>query len=367
MSIQNSDESEFPRQLRKVDEFGEDANLDLEAEWLNLDTGDAEDDIALVSDLFRQISQETFPNENAAEASESNYTQEISSPQTTELPTEKLSQVERSKSQTPYLIGIGLAIALGITSIVTLLWGRLNPQEHPVTTVTSIAVNSNSAKTQNLQQLDTPKLSVLSSQKFSQGDINGGTAALEVLLDRNALPEAKQALSAISVGQMDTPEISFLRGRLIWQSLDENTKPELIQQVSTFWQKAVKKEPNSALYKNALGFAYYTENKFNQAIDVWFEAIALGEAAKSKHMAESAQKQVLNNYAGIALALWRIAQTQPPARKQELEQEAIKLGRKVITEAPTDFQAEKLSQDWMWSKTAIQDWRSFLKEKSLQH
>jgi tetratricopeptide (TPR) repeat protein len=344
MSIENSDENEFsdrPHESNEIDEL----DLDPEDEWLDLDTSESEDDISLVSNLFQQISQET-----------------PASPNLTETPIEK-NEVKSTKPQQANSIGIGLAIALGITSVLGLIWTRFLPQTTPVTTVPSASSVSDTSKAENLNGVDTPKLSAIASQKFAKGDLNGATAAVEILLDRNALVEAKQVLSAISSGQMDTAEISFLRGRLIWQSLDDKSNTTQIQQVQQLWQNAVKKQPDSALYRNALGFAYYAQNKLNEAINVWFEAIALGEQSQLQLLTEPAKKQVLNNYAGIALALWRVSQTQPPAKKQELLQQSINLGRKVIIEAPTDFQPENLSQDWMWSKTAIQDWRSFLQEK----
>jgi tetratricopeptide (TPR) repeat protein len=340
MSIENSDENEFGDRPHEADE-----ELDPEDEWLDLDTSESEDDISLVSSLFQEISQETPVKQNI-----------------TETPVEK-TEATSTKPQPANSIGIGLAIALAITSIIGLIWTRFLPQTTPVTTIPSASTVSDTPKTENLKDLDTPKLSAIASQKFAQGDLNGATAALEILLDRNALTEAKQVLGAISSGQMDTAEISFLRGRLIWQSLDEKSNPTQIQQVQQLWQNAVKKQPDSAFYRNALGFAYYAQNKLDEAINVWFEAIALGEQSQLQLLTEPTKKQVLNNYAGIALALWRVAQTQPPAKKQELLQQSINLGKKVIIEAPTDFQPENLSQDWMWSKTAIQDWQSFLQEK----
>ncbi|PSB03355.1 hypothetical protein C7B64_08850 [Merismopedia glauca CCAP 1448/3] len=348
-----------------MEEFGADKKQEAEAEWLDLEASE-DDDIALVSGLFRQISQETPTSHNIPETPEFIYHPEISYTEKPELQTENLSKTQLPKPQKAYLIGIGLAIALAITSLLSLVLVRLEPNNTPVTRVPSPTTKSNPSRSENFQNLDTPQLTRIASQKFTQGDITGGIAALEVLLDRNALSETKQALAAISLGQMDTAEISFLRGRLIWQSLNGKSNATEIQKAREFWQNSVKKQPNSVLYRNALGFAYYAENKFNEAIDIWFEAIALGEQSQLEILAKPAKKQVLNNYAGIALALWRVADTQPPVRKQELEQESMKLGSKVLIEAPTDFQPENLSQDWMWSKTAIEDWRSFLKEKSRQ-
>jgi tetratricopeptide (TPR) repeat protein len=366
--IYSHDESEFPHpphQPIEAKNMAAEKDFDEETDWLDLDTSDSEDDIALVSGLFQQISQETTETQDKPEDIAPDP--EIVIPP---LPIQK-PQPRSPKIQKKYLVGIGLAIALGITGTLVVIYNRFSQQNSVITERDPLPIDSPSltlpstSPAEKFRQTDTPRLTQIATQRFAEGEVKTATAALEALLDRNALAEAKTVIAAISPTLSNTAEISFLRGRLIWQSLDSQINTKQIQAVRTLWQNAVKKQPNSVLYRNALGFAYYAEKNYDEAIAVWFDAITIEQEAKLQLLAQPAKKQVLNNYAGISLALWRGASSQTGEQKQKLVRESIKLGKKVLREAAIDFQPENLSQDWMWSKAAIQDWRTFLKEKAL--
>lgn len=356
MSIDNREEKEFRDRVGEVDEL----DLDVEDEGWDLDMSEEEDDVSLVSDLFRQISQENTVDRDVT-ATADRESSDLFPMAAVEIEETPIAAVP--KPQKGYLIGLGVAIALGIGGLIAV--SQSNRQLDPATTVTSLPATELADQTENFQNIDTPELTRIASQKFKRGDVNGATRALETLLDRNALPEAKQVISAIPPNMVDTAQVSFLRGRSIWQSATKNQNIAAIQAARQYWQEAVKKNPNSVLYGNALGFAYYAEGNFNQAIGAWFGAISGTDLPASPGNDELAEKQVLNNYAGIALALWRVADTQPSAQKQELTREAIKLGKKVIAQGKANFNPDRLSQDWMWSKTAIDDWQSFLQQESV--
>jgi len=222
--------------------------------------------------------------------------------------------------------------------------------------------NSN-LKQVNFKTATTGTLATVAVSSFSQGKLDAGLVAVEELLNRNALPQAKAALDSTPKQQLDKPAISFLRGRLAWQSIATQSKDFSVDDARRFWELAVKKEPNNPLYLKALGFAYYEEGNFDRSIKVWFDALSLSEQRQA--VGEVDKKDTLDTYAGLALALRKSAQKQPADKRERLLNEVMKLRQKVMTEDSIDFQPEALSKNWMWSEKAIQDWRSLISATSL--
>jgi hypothetical protein len=75
------------------------------------------------------------------------------------------------------------------------------------------------------------------------------------------------------------------------------------------------------------------------------------------------QQDKLTAYAGISLVWWRFAQTLPSQEKEFMLSKAVKFSSKVMSEAPTKFEPNELSQNWMWSKELIRDWQLLQEEK----
>ena len=48
-----------------------------------------------------------------------------------------------------------------------------------------------------------------------------------------------------------------------------------IDDARRYWEVATQNDPDSFLYKNALGFAYYAKGNLNRANDSWFKAVEL--------------------------------------------------------------------------------------------
>ena len=218
----------------------------------------------------------------------------------------------------------------------------------------------------DLAKADTKTVTEIAIQQLSQGNLAPGQEAVEALLNRGALPQAKAALETVSPEQIDNPAVSFLRGRLAWQSLQAGNQNYSIDDARRFWQDASKKQPNSSTYSNALGFAYYAEGEFEKANNAWLEALTLNQKAQeisdpSNNTAQATRKtEALDIYAGLALGLWQSAQQQSGDKRANLLNESLKLRQKVMTDNPVNFQPEALSKNWLWSQQAIRDWQSLL-------
>lgn len=238
----------------------------------------------------------------------------------------------------------------------------------------------------DLETASTAEVTAIATTHFNQENLVEGGQAVEELLDRVALSQARTALDAVPEALVDDPAVSFLKGRLAWQSVQVGDEDFSVDDARRYWETAVRGEPDSLLYHNALGFAYYAEGNLDAANQVWLEALELTEQQSSmtedpeenlqdptepelgreETLDDSAsdEAQVTPNqeastvYAGLALSLTELAENQPTTERQSLLSKAAKLYQKVITDDPTNFQPEALSQNWMWTESAIEDWRS---------
>ncbi|MFB8790659.1 MAG: CHAT domain-containing protein [Potamolinea sp.] len=226
--------------------------------------------------------------------------------------------------------------------------------------------SASSAVNGNLKTIDTSKLTETAREQLSQGNIATGQKAVEELLNREALPQAKAALSAVPKAKLDEPAVSFLRGRLAWQFVKKGNKDFALSDAQGFWYTAHKAEPKAVRYLNALGFAYYAQGKFDKANEAWLEVLKLSEPTqgKAKVAGDTAKKEALNTYAGLAMGLWQTAQKQPANQRGKLLNKALGLRQQVMTTDPVNFQPDALSKDWLWSEKAIQDWRNLLVVKN---
>lgn len=226
--------------------------------------------------------------------------------------------------------------------------------------------SASSAVKGNLKTIDTSKLTETAREQLSQGNIATGQKAVEELLNREALPQAKAALGAVPKAKLDEPVVSFLRGRLAWQFVKKGNKDFALSDAQGFWYTAHKAQPKSVTYLNALGFAYYAQGKFDKANEAWLEVLKLSEPTqgKTKIAGDTAKKEALNTYAGLAMGLWQTAQKQPANRRGKLLNKALGLRQQVMTADPVNFQPDTLSKDWLWSEKAIQDWRNLLAAKN---
>lgn len=245
-------------------------------------------------------------------------------------------------------------------------------------------------KAVDLETAETGVLAAAAIENFSQNNLAAGQQAVSELLDRGALPQANAALAAVPLKQQDNPGINFLQGRLAWQSVQTGDQDYSIDDARRFWETAVRQQEEGpqetgsplAHYYNALGFAYFAEGNLNRANRAWFQALYLVEekqtsaaspapvtndkqikatptaSGASPTVQPQPNQEALTAYAGLALVLAKSAKSQPANQQDNLQDEAIQLYQKVMSENPVAFQPEALSKNWMWTEAAIQEWRS---------
>ncbi len=385
-----------------------------EVDWLLADTwGDLiaeieyddtnyDQDSAIVSDLFRQLDNRTTTGEGQSMKAELiQESNELSETQVSELeehlnwgnvptsitPTSlniQKRQINPPLSRTPLVTSsnryhrpkssllLGLVGTGAITMILSVAWWwhqrqsqqRLLPNIPPLP---GENISSNQYPSINLTNSATGIVTATATAQLSQGNLKDGLSAIHELLNRGAFTAAETALNLIPVQDTQNPSVNFVWGRLAWQSVQTGNNKYSIDDARRYWARAVQNQPDSILYNNALGFAYYAENNLNYANDAWFKSLNLAlkpqqnrnaKIEQTKYPQISGEPEALTAYAGLALGLYKSAQSQPADKRQKYLQEAIKLQQMVIQNAPADFTMEKLSRNWLWTQQAIADWQS---------
>ncbi|WP_254173505.1 CHAT domain-containing protein [Planktothrix pseudagardhii] len=237
---------------------------------------------------------------------------------------------------------------------------------------TLVRANSNQPQATDLKTANTDYVLGIAVEQFYQRNLLAAEEATTELLDRGALEKAKSALAAVQVQDLNHPIVNFLNGRLAWQSIQQGSTDYKIDDVRRYWEKAAQQNPQSVEYKNALGFAYYTEGKLENAYQAWTQVLEISEPAlvgKAKPgtanntLTQVQQHDKLTAYAGLGLVWRKFSQTLPQKQQKFMLSKAAKFGDKVMSESPTEFKTNQLSKNWMWSKELIRDWQLLQENK----
>ncbi|MBD2345378.1 cell division protein HetF [Anabaena subtropica] len=380
-----------------MDWLGEETWGDLVDE-IEYDDPSYAEDSAFVSDIFRQLDQQSIEDEEpelppeVGQLLQNSYVEQQMStapredisvfvpPATNHTPQNlsqdlenfrRLASRNRQRRQSWQIMGIIGASAIAIMLIFSWLWQ--NRQIFFVRDIPGIPTPSLPIETQpptNLREMSTGMVTATATEQLNQGDLDAGLASVEELLDRNALQPAQSALQLVSSDQEKQASVNFLRGRLAWQSIQTGDKQYSIDDARRYWETAVRANPNSLLYINALGFAYYAEGNINRANDSWFQALNLALKQGNTFFSTEIPPQsdvppeALPAYAGLALGMYKSARGLPPAKQAQYINEAIKLRQTVLEKDPINFQLDELSKNWLWTEEILQDWRSLLQQKS---
>ncbi|QFS44786.1 cell division protein HetF [Nostoc sphaeroides] len=402
-----ADDSEMPLGMEDMIPSGlaRDSGLD----WLGEDTwGDLVDEIeyddpsyaedcAIVSDLFRQLDNQTATTELDQQISENSLQQSHVSEERTssqeetdlwgEAPTpppqtpgnlegNRQNSADFLRSQPPPPRNrtqrrqmwpiVGIVGISGLVAAIALNWWWHRTQQPILPNIPVIPTQSLPIKKQqnpDLQVAETGIVTATATEKLSQGDLRSGLLAVEELLNRGALTAAEASLKLISSKQADDPSVNFYKGRLAWQSIQAGNNNYSVDDARRYWEIAAKANPESLLYNNALGFAYYTEGDLNRGNDSWFKALNLALKEQKTGSTSTVPQDALTSYAGLALGLYKSALSQSNGKQTQYLNEAIKLRQLVIKSDPVNFQVDKLAKNWLWTEKAIADWRSLLQEK----
>jgi hypothetical protein len=222
----------------------------------------------------------------------------------------------------------------------------------------------------NLKTDQTGTLTVYATEQITQGNLPQALLVVEELLNRNALPNAQATLALVPQEHASNPYVNFLKGRLAWQFVQAGDLRYTLDDARRYWEIAAQAKPDFPLYKNALGFAYYAKGELLRANDSWFKALSV--AVKDQNTPTNTSvvtteppkpQDALTAYAGLALGLYKTAGTQPPAKREQYLNEAIKLRQMVVKDDPVSFQVDELHKNWLWNQKTRQDWQALLELK----
>lgn len=236
------------------------------------------------------------------------------------------------------------------------------PKDSPISATNNPATNNIDLKTADINTLIT-----LGSQNFQKGELVEGRLAVEELLDRKALKEAKTTLESVNPAQTEDANLNFLRGRLAWQSIKTGSKDYTLEDVQKFWDSASKNQPDSVFYYNALGFSYYEAGDYSKAKDAWLAALKIIEAnstmaTPSTQLTSVDFKDKLNTSAGLALVFHQLSDNLLRTERNRLRVESQNLHQQVIKDDGVNYQPEILAKNWLWTEKAIRDWTALEKQ-----
>jgi hypothetical protein len=402
----NADDNEMPlgmeemipaglaRDSSGLDWLGEDTWGDLVDE-IEYDDPSYEEDSAIVSDLFRRLDDQKASSEIEQQIHQRPVSEEITSfgeeanlwgetptppPPTPGNLEEHFSRPQpnpspsRNRSQGRKLWPIvGILGTSAIAMAIGLNWWWQNQPQATLPKIPQIPTQSLPIQKQpniDLETAPTGIVTATATEKLSQGDLQPGLFAVEELLNRGAFAAAETALKLVKNDQINESSVNFLKGRLAWQALQTGDNNYSVDDARRYWEIAAKAKPDSLLYNNALGFAYYAEGNLNRANDSWFKALNL--ALKPENTGSNAAispntpvpQDALTSYAGLALGLYKSALSQSGGKQRQYLNEAIKLRQIVIKSDGVNFQVDKLAKNWLWTEKGIADWRSLLQEKN---
>lgn len=204
---------------------------------------------------------------------------------------------------------------------------------------------------------------------LNQGDLDAAAVAGKALIDKGEYAAAIAALDTADERQQTDVIVSFLRGSAQWglaKQGDPNFAPE---DARRSWMASLEGEPDWMEIAMALGFAHYAVGKEELALEMWQRAIALAEQqpdARNLYFSEKpASEYALNAYAGLAMLSLSLSKIEAnPDERNRLIAQATAAYRKVMSEAPDDFRANALGQNWLWLGGAIADWENAKTELS---
>ncbi|MEA5567937.1 cell division protein HetF [Anabaena sp. UHCC 0399] len=378
-----------------LDWLGEDTWGDLVDE-IEYDDPSYAEDCAFVSDIFRQLDQQTsedevpdlieevrqqMPDHRLSASQMAAAPRETESPRILPVTSNGTAQNSPTNLQNLRLLSsrtrqrrqqwriLAIIGAGAIATVLGFIWWWQNRQSllRDIPFIPTQPLSSPVQIPTDIRQMPTQMVTTIATEKLNQGDLDAGLKAVEELLNRNVLPPAETALNLIPSKQAQKASVNFLRGRLVWQFLQTGNTKYGIDDARRYWENAVKANPDSVLYKNALGFAYYAESNVNRANNSWFRASSLALEAQKSGSQTKVPDDLLTSYAGLALGLYKSAQSFSGNRRTQYINEAIKLRQTVLENDPLNFQINKLSNNWLWTEATLADWRSLLQEKRTEN
>ncbi|MBE9235587.1 CHAT domain-containing protein [Anabaena aphanizomenioides LEGE 00250] len=406
LTLEEMMSSELAREPSELDWLEDDTWGDLMDE-IDYDHPGYDEDSTIVADLFRQLGNQQAPTDEtpmkaeletpvsenhlheqqpAKEEEEFDFWGDKPTPTTpNNAPNNASNNVEgnqvnyqqiplpsfrQPRRRRPWpILGILGASALAVIIGLSWWWNQRQSVVPKIPVIPTPTVPEPKTTPFDLKKSSTGIVTAKATAELSQGNLQAGLDAVAELLHRGALESADTALALIPTKQSEDPSVNFFRGRLAWQFAQTRNTKYSIDDARRYWEIAVRDRPDSVLYNNALGFAYYAEGNLNRANDAWFKSVNLALKDQNTTLIATPDantimpSEALTAYAGLALGLYKSANNQSANKQGQYIKEAIKLRQMVIQNEPVKFTVDKLAQNWLWTDQAIANWRSLLQEQ----
>ncbi|MEA5462857.1 CHAT domain-containing protein [Leptothoe sp. PORK10 BA2] len=171
-------------------------------------------------------------------------------------------------------------------------------------------------------------------------------------------------------GSDDEPTLLFAKGQLQWDIMNQSSSVDNSigpAEAMRSWQDALDVKPNWLEAQVALGFAYYEQQRYQDAIDIWLDALEMGKAydiptltlhRESQNAAIQTAPAQLHAHIGLVMAYYQQAEESlKESDKLPLLASAADHWRDVVQTAEgKEVTAGDLSSHWLWSKQALADW-----------
>jgi hypothetical protein len=290
-------------------------------------------------------------------------------------PTQQPNQLQQASPQKlarsrKWLSAVGL---VGAASIAVLgVWSLSRVQDGSILQFPQQDAIPSLGRMPDLETAEPERVKTVAMNHFRRQEYAQGEAVVGILLDRGSLREASEALASVPTS-VDSAGVNFLWGRLAWQGIDTGNPVYTVRDARRYWERAARSEPENALYQEALGFAYYSENDPMRAMQAWAKALAILEdqpmsaqqaAANainvdSAEMANNSNKEaILTTYAGIALALRKSAIGQSGNQQENLLRKSTQIYQTIQQQDPNNFQPQVLRRNWLWNEAMVREWEA---------
>lgn len=226
---------------------------------------------------------------------------------------------------------------------------------------------------------DPSNTSEVSSDILELGDIASGdpervVAALSAMAAKGNQNEALGQI--LEMGDVDDPTLLstllFSQGQLQWDLMNQSSFIDNTigpSDAARSWQDALTAQPNWLDAQVALGFAYYEQQRYDDAIETWEDALDTGKdyGLPILSLHGNIRNAVLQSaptklYAQLGLAMsyyQQATQGLTDSDKLPLLAAAADYWKDAIQTAnKKDITADDLAFHWLWSEQALTDWKN---------
>ncbi len=209
---------------------------------------------------------------------------------------------------------------------------------------------------------------VLEASSLASGDPE---TIAQVLSEMAAAGDQSKAITWIDQqGGTDQPALLFSKGQLQWDVMNQASSVDGTigpAEAMRSWQNTLDVKPNWLDAQVALGFAYYEQERYQEAIEIWLDALDTGKVyaiptltlhQESQNSDIQADLAPLHAHVGLVMAYYRQSE-QGATESDKLPLVALAVDQwkdLVQTTGGQDVTAGDLSSHWLWSERALADW-----------